>query len=307
MNPGFPFPRSAILKDVRDAPLEYVYRSDIVALTVECLIKAVEARTMDTGIANYVAPTDAKRSDFATIESERNAVQQKQEQVRQTRVRHETAQGFVLVPYFYDQMTHFEHDPASLKDTIGELVYGMDVDNEEHKARKVVFDEQADQDVLRRSAPRRLAGLDLAEARLAAGDYMTASALARQSLTISAKDQASDAGRANFILARAAILTGHPEEAMSGFQKAVASAKESRIRAWSHIYLGRMLDLDCKRDEALSEYKEALAVRDGQQDTRIAAERGVKAAYAVQGHTCEADADDADSGDEAAKPAPAPK
>jgi hypothetical protein len=53
-----------------------------------------------------------------------------------------------------------------------------------------------------------------------------------------------------------------------------------------------MLDLDCKRDEAVSEYKLALESRDGQQDTRLAAERGVKAAYAVKGHSCE-DADDA--------------
>jgi hypothetical protein len=53
-----------------------------------------------------------------------------------------------------------------------------------------------------------------------------------------------------------------------------------------------MLDLDCKRDEAVSEYKEALAVRDGQQDTRLAAERGVKTAYAVKGHSCDEDADD---------------
>jgi len=37
-------------------------------------------------------------------------------------------------------------------------------------------------------------------------------------------------------------------------------------------------------------------VRDGQLDTRLAAERGVKAAYSVQGHSCEDDADDADPG-----------
>jgi hypothetical protein len=54
-----------------------------------------------------------------------------------------------------------------------------------------------------------------------------------------------------------------------------------------------MLDLDCKRDEALTEYKEALKKRDGQQDTRLAAERGVKTAYAVNGHSCEEDADEA--------------
>ena len=73
-------------------------------------------------------------------------------------------------------------------------------------------------------------------------------------------------------------------------------SKEQRLLAWSHIYLGRMLDLECKRDEALAEYKEALAVRDGQLDTRLAAERGVKAAYVQRGH--EHDCDD-ETGDDA--------
>jgi tetratricopeptide (TPR) repeat protein len=294
-----------ILKEVREAPLEYRLRSDIVDLTIECLIKAVEARTMDTGIKPYVAPTDEKRSDFAQIEIERNAVRDKMEQVRVARVRHDMAQGYVLTAYFYEQMIHFERDPASLKDTIGELVYSMDIDHEVHRARDVTFDKVADDDPLRRSVPRKLAGLDLAEARLAAGDLATASALARQSLTVDSSTQAADAGRANFILARAAIMTGHPEEAMAGFEKAAATAKETRILAWSHIYLGRMMDLDCKRDDALEQYKDALAVRDGQQDTRLAAERGVRAAYAVKGHSCDADPDSNGPGD-GGKPADSP-
>ena len=301
-----------ILKEVREAPLEYRLRSDIVDLTIECLIKAVEARTMDTGIKPYVAPTDEKRADFAQIEIERNAVNQKMEQVRIARVRHDMAQGYVLTAYFYEQMLHFEKDPASLKDTIGELVYSMDVDHEVHRARDVTFDKEADDDPLRRSAPRKLAGLDLAEARLAVGDIATASALARQSLTVDSGTEAADSGRANFILARAAIMTGHPEDAMAGFEKAAATAKETRILAWSHIYLGRMMDLDCRRDEALEQYKAALAVRDGQQDTRLAAERGVKAAYAVKGHSCDADTDSdgnqpgSDAPAEVAKPAAPP-
>jgi len=290
-----------ILKDVREAPLDYQMRTDIVQLTIECLIKAVEARTMDTGIANYVVPADAKRSDFERIEHDKGIVAQKQEAVREARVRHDLAQGYVLTSYFYEQMIHFEKDPTGLKDSIGEIVYSMDVDHEDHRARNVEFDKVADDDVLRRSMPRKLTGLDLAEARLDAGDYATASAIARQSLVVASKDQTIDTGRANFILARTAIMTGHPDEAMTGFQKAAATAKETRILAWSHIYLGRMMDLDCKRDEALAEYKEALAVRDGQQDTRIAAERGVKAAYAVRGHTCEADDTGDGSGDSADK------
>jgi hypothetical protein len=109
--------------------------------------------------------------------------------------------------------------------------------------------------------------------------------------------------RANFILARTAAMTGHPDDAIDGFQKTLATTKEPRLLAWSHIYLGRMLDLDCKRDQAVSEYQAALAARDGQQDTRLAAERGVKAAYAVKGHSCDDDADDDPPGDQPAKPA----
>ena len=292
-----------ILKQVKDAPLDYRLRADIVDLTIECLIKAVEARTMDTGIAPYVTPKDERREDFERVQTERNAVNQKMEQVRVAQVRHDMAQGYVLTAYFYEQLLRFEKDPTSLKDAIGEIVYGMDVDHEVNRAKLVTFDKQADDDVLRRSAPRKLTGLDLAEAKLSAGDLATATSIAKQTLADSS-DSASDTGRANFILARAAIMTGRPDDAMAGFQKAAETAKETRIQAWSHIYLGRMADLSCKRDEALIEYKAALAVRDGQQDTRLAAERGIKAAYSVKGHTCDADTDDDsdDSGNSPVKP-----
>jgi tetratricopeptide (TPR) repeat protein len=191
-------------------------------------------------------------------------------------------------------LIQFEKDPASLRDTIGEMVYSMDVDQQVHRARNIDFDKVADGDVLTRTAPRKLTGLDLAEARLSNGDVATASALARQALAehSDSLQAVADSARANFILARAAILTGHPEDAINDFQRTLATSKEPRLLAWSHIYLGRMLDLDCKRDQAVSEYQAALQARDGQQDTRLAAERGVKAAYAVHGHSC--DEDDAD-------------
>ena len=91
-------------------------------------------------------------------------------------------------------------------------------------------------------------------------------------------------------------MTGRAEQAIDDFQKTLATSKEQRLLAWSHIYLGRMLDLDCKRDQALSEYKLALTERDGQQDTRLAAERGASHAYSVNGHTCDEDADEDTSG-----------
>ena len=304
-----------ILKEVREAPLDFRFRSDSVPLAIECLIKAIEARTMDTGVPAFKMPAGVERSDLPRYERERQAYQQKVDTIRLATVHHDLTQGFVLTQYFYEQLLNFEKDPASLKDSIGEMVYGMDIDQQVHRARQIEFDKQADGDVLERTKPRKLEGLDLAEARLASGDIGTASALARQALAVHADtlQSVADTARANFILARAAVMMGHPGEAISRFQTTLATTKEPRLLAWSHIYLGRMLDLDCKRDQALSEYKLALENRDGQQDTRLAAERGVKAAYAIRGHSCEEeDANDAPGaspakpGAESAKPGTVP-
>ena len=55
--------------------------------------------------------------------------------MRLATVHHDMTQGFVLTQYFYEQLIQFEKDPASLKDTIGEMVYSMDVDQQVHRAR----------------------------------------------------------------------------------------------------------------------------------------------------------------------------
>ncbi len=282
-----------VLKEIRDAPLPYRYRSDTLPLTIECLIKGIEARTMDTGVPIYKIPANVDRSQLPKYQHERQMSLDKAEAARLAAVQHDMNQGYVLTQYFYEQMLLFEKDPASLKDDIGEMVYSMDVDQQVHRARNTVFDKEADEDVLQRYQPRKLTGLDLAEAQLSTGDVKGASALAEKVLAgeTDSVQSVADSARAHFILARVDLMTGHPEQAIDDFQKTLAMSKQQRYLAWSHIYLGRMLDLECKRDEALAEYKEALAVRDWQQDTRLAAERGMKAAYAVPGH--EHDCDDA--------------
>jgi tetratricopeptide (TPR) repeat protein len=296
-----------ILKEVRDAPLEFRYRSDVVPLTIECLIKAIEARTMDTGVAIYKIPGNIDRSELPRYEHERQVTLDKAEAVRKATVQHDMNQGFVLTQYFYEQLLMFEKDPASLKDTIGEMVYGMDVDQQLHRARNTIFDKEADQDVLQHSAPHKLTGLDLAEARLSNGDVNTASEMAQKVLSHQddTTESVADAARAHFILARVDLMSVRPNQseddaertvndAIEQFNKTLATSKDQRLLAWSHIYLGRVLDLECKRDQAVAEYNAALAVRDGQLDTRLSAERGVKAAYVVPGHTsqCEDESDD---------------
>jgi hypothetical protein len=283
-----------IMKQIREAPMDFRFRSDPVALTIECLIKAIEARTMDTGIPVYKIPAGVDRSQLPRYEHEQELSLQKIEDARRAAVEHDMKQGFVLTQYFYEQMLSFEKDQVSLKDNIGEMVYSMDVDQQVHRARETVFDKEADEDVLQRSKPRQLTGLDLAEAKLAEGDTATAGSIANKFLAAKTDSVQSvaDTARANFILARIALMTGNPDQAINDFQKTLATSKEQREVAWSHIYLGRMLDLECKRDAAVAEYNQALAARDGQQDTRVAAERGAKSAYAIKGHSCDDVSDD---------------
>ena len=263
---------------------------------------------MATGIPEYKIPAGVDRSQLPIYEHQRQLYLQKVDAAKWAQVEHDMRQGYVLTQYFYQQMIQFEKDPASLKDTIGEMVYSMDVEQEVSRAKQIEFDKQADEDVLQHSKPRQLTGLDLAEAKLAAGDVDTARSMAQKVIAGQSDTIAStaDAARAHFVLARVDLMSVRPnqtedevektmDDAVSQFQTTIATSKDQRLVSWSHIYLGRMLDLECKRDEALAEYKEALASRDGQLDTRLAAERGIKAAYVQRGHEKDCEDDDAEA------------
>jgi tetratricopeptide (TPR) repeat protein len=277
------------LKTVREAPLEYTFRSDIVSLVTECMIRAVEARTMDTGVAPFKTPAVVTHSEFATVERERHATEQKAEAVRQAAVKRDMEEGYVLTAYFYDKLVGFEKEPQSFKETIGEIVYGMDVPSEVSRAKHVTFSQQNEGDVVHRST-RQLHGLDLAEMKLMQGDVNGASALAHQELD----RHSGDTARADFLLARCAVMQRNVEEARHYFEETIRLGKDPRLLAWSHIYLGRMDDLENSRDEAVAQYQEALITRDGQLDTKEAAERGLKEPYGPPGgvHPQQDDSDD---------------
>jgi tetratricopeptide (TPR) repeat protein len=277
------------LKTVHDAPLDYTYRSDVVALTIECMIRAVEARTMDTGVTIYKIPADVRRSDLESATHQHNASVEAAEAVRRHAIQQDMADGYVLTEYFYNAFAAFERAPQSFKESIGEMVYGMDVSAELSRVKHITFNQESSSDVVHRS-PRELRGLDLAEMKLIKGDTDGASALAQQSVD----DKSGDAARANFILARVAIMHRDVPVAQHDFEETIRLSKDPRTLAWAHIYLGRIYDIQDQRDQAVSEYRAALTVRDGEPDTRLAAEKGLKQPYAVpqQEHTEPAGEDD---------------
>jgi len=118
--------------------------------------------------------------------------------------------------------------------------------------------------------------VDAAESKLSSGDIASAEELARAALQRKNEDPA----RAMFLLARAATARNDRAAAQSYFEETLKIALEPRLVAWSHIYLGRMLDLRQEREAALSHYKAALSSGDPTPDTKSAAERGLAQAYA---------------------------
>jgi hypothetical protein len=265
-----------LLKTVRNAPLEYTFKSDIVALVIESLIRAVEARTFDTGIAEVKTTSDARFSNMQQQTKARNAYLQAVATARQKVVDTDMSQGYVLTQYYYDQLGPFEEHSASLKESMGEMVYGMDVETELSRAKHVQFAETGSSDVVSH-APRQLHGLDLAEMRLIKGDTAGALQLAQQALT----QKSGDPAYADYILGQVALMSGNMEDAQTRFGDAVRLSKDPRTLAWAHIYLGRIHDVEEDRDEAVAEYKAALTVRDGQADTKQAAEKGLKQPFAL--------------------------
>jgi tetratricopeptide (TPR) repeat protein len=279
-----------LLKPVQTAPLEFTYKSDIVALITECLIKAIEAHTMDVGLLKpKPTPGARERADLERYDAEMTVYNRQAEVVRRQAVDLDMRQGWTMVEYFYEKLTQMERDNISLKEDIGEMVYGMDVDRERHHEQQIVFLPEGSRDVLRR-APQQLTGLELAELKIFKGDLTGASALANSALA----DPHGDHARAHYVLARVNLMQRQPGAAIGDFQATLDSSKDPRMLAWSHIYLGRLYDVNAERQKALTEYQAALTVRDAQPDTKAAAEKGLKEPFVAPPaeHQSPAQADD---------------
>ncbi|MGC2161422.1 MAG: tetratricopeptide repeat protein [Silvibacterium sp.] len=282
------------LNIVREAPLAYRYREDIVSLVVECMIRAIEARTMSTGVDLKPIPAGIDRSNLENAYRAHNLALAQDAAIRQKSVDGSMTQGFVLTQYFYSQLIAFEKSPASLKESIGEMVYGMDVPQELNRVKHIEFADQSTPDVVQQVPPRP-SGLDLAEIDVEKGDAKNATALAQAAL----QQHDPDPARANFILARADLMNGKMEDAQTAFQQSVQLGHDARLLAWSHIYLGRILDVEQQRDQAVAEYKQALAVRDGQPDTKEAAESGMKKPFTLPGEPQQSNDNDSGKGNDA--------
>lgn len=239
---------SPILLSVQTAPMEVDYKRDMGLLVLECLIRAIEARN----------PMNAKLPD-----KDRAALVQRDE-----------AEGFVLTGYFYDQLRRFEKSGIGLQDAFPNWLHDIDVQQQKKRASQIAYSTEAAPDVMQSSTRASQQKIDLAEQALASGNPTEAEKLAQDSLKAN-----EDPGRAYFVLAKVASFKGDMEGAQTDFQKAAESGKNAHVLAWSHIYLGRIYDIQGERDDAIAQYKAALAVADAPPDAKSAAEHGMQQAY----------------------------
>jgi tetratricopeptide (TPR) repeat protein len=238
-----------LLQSVKRAPLEQSFKTDISLLVTECMVRAIEIRTSGN--------------------------KQTAEAFRAQAVDDAVKQGYVLTRYFYDAVVAFEKDPAGMRGEYSGILENVDLKKEEKAAAEVQFASVTAPELVRLSRPEERRMLVTAEKRLAAGDPKGAQELAQAALDKKIGDQ----GRALFILAEVAVANKNRDGAQDNFVKAIAATKDPTVLGWSHVYLGRILDMKEDREAAVAEYQAALTAGAGLPEIKAAAERGLQQAY----------------------------
>lgn len=242
------------------------YADDFSGYFTECLVRAVELRLRGLSPAALNAALD---QDDAT--------------------------GYVIVRPIYEGLVGFEKSAPSMSAYLPDLIKGIDVAATERRLTSVHFAAagastgtslEAREQAARASKPVDPVEQELRQGRqeIAERNSDAAAQSFRRVLAAHPEDM-----RATYGLAIASALLGDPDTARQLFSKVIAAsqdpAAEGEARpdpanvAWSHVYLGRMYDVEGNRKAAVTEYRAALGVKGAPASSLDAAQRGVKAAY----------------------------
>jgi Tetratricopeptide repeat len=263
------YKKRALLAVAARAPrLPVDYDNDFISFMDECLIKAVELRLRHLS----GPPLEAALHD-------------------------NDQSGFILVRPLVAQLQLFEKAGPAMSYYFADLIAGIDVDAEQKRLQGFAFPpvETAPAPNTHENAEAVLASqLDrwLVEGNreLEQKDASAAAATFEKVLAKYPNDP-----RAMYGLAIASVVSGDADRARDLFQRittasssdAASASVDPEILTWSHVYLGRIHDLEGERGLAVSEYRAALAVDDGPADARAAAQSGVENAYKAPAHASE--------------------
>ncbi len=246
-------PKRAVSDFALAAPmLGRAYKEDFMLLVSACLVRAVAAR---------VDPMPTAQ--------------------REALVKDALKQGFILTPFFYEQLTAFEKQPANLRFYFEEMIKNLDVYKENTRLKDVTFVENGQQKVIREARTIELTDaqkkLEAAEALLYdKKDYAGAKALYLD-LSQNAEGRIVQS-RAFFGLARIAVLERQTEAAVELFERALEFSTDPSTKSWSLIYLGRLANVEGDAAKSIAYFEAALQVNGLTRAAKTAAEKGLEQA-----------------------------
>lgn len=252
---------SPLLLQAERAPrLPNEFRDDVSGFFTECLVRSVELRLRRLPAPQLADQVNAQESD-----------------------------GYVMVRPLMTALTKFEASEPAMSLYFPALVKSIDVAAEVKRLQTLTFPPASNEvaggdgpDVTPSGRANLEATLTAGEKAIAAQDAATAQAAFELALK-----QVPGQPRALYGLAVAFVLQANAVRARELFVQVVgaASVSQASLRpdpvalAWSHVYLGRMDDLQGDREQALVEYQAALLVEDAPESARVAAQRGLEQAY----------------------------
>ena len=243
--------KQSMLDLVAAAPMGDEYKSDFVLLSSQSLTKAVEAR-MD--------------KDQAAIDRA-------------------THQGFIMTPFFAEQLPGFEAQPQSLRFYAETMIGAIDLRAESARLSNVKFDSaplqrKATQVVI--PGPELTAGgktLEKAESlysdRSSPGNLEEAKGLFMKALD--QKSEPAEHAQAWYGLARVSVMEKRPASTVVQlFEKVLESSPDDFTRAWANVYLARIYS---QHDIPLATkyYQDALAVSGASEQAKQAARSELQA------------------------------
>jgi len=238
-----------LLEGVKAAPMDEAFKTNISLLVTECLVRAIELRTGSPTLPETAVAQNLDQDD---------------------------AEGYVLTRYFYNALQQFEKEPTGLRSAYAGMLESIEVDKEKKRDAQIRFAGEAEPELLHLPHPEAEHLLLNAERRLSAGDPESAQKLAQQALD----EKKEDPGRALFILAQVATANSDMTGARNYFQRAIETAREPKVIAWSHVYLGRIFDLKQDRYAAIEQYQAAVQVAGNiVPEAKVAAQKGLERPY----------------------------
>jgi hypothetical protein len=258
------YTKRALLNVAARAPqLPSEYHDDFVSFMDECLIKAVELRLRH--LSGERLEAELKVNDES---------------------------GFILVRPLVAQLQKFEKDAPAMSYYFPGLITGIDVEAEQKRLQGITFASAGATPALEHGQsepPQSELERWIAEGnrQIATKDTEAAAATFQTAFAKYPNDP-----RVMYGLAIASVLSGDGDRAKGLFEQLVSPRNSAApgqgggslpadpsIMAWSHVYLGRIHDLEDERELAVSEYQAALAVEGAPEVARVAAQSGVETAY----------------------------